>query len=197
MHSNPSTPLALRRWPAMAAALALLCLLVAAPAAVAQMGPRTIQNSAMSLDANSVGDQLAITSSDKHTQKMDLLRELSYLEPEEWQRASVTWLSFKRSEDGAILISEEGRSIVRGLKASKKWDLEPLEEGGWKATPKKKKRGKMDLYLETQFKGEPFTVGAVVPKFDDQTFGAVYRGTDFLFFVVQKKHPEEGEASAG
>lgn len=197
MHSNPSNPLSHRRWGGLAAGLALLAGLAVTlvpSAAVAQLGPRTIQNSAMNLDAGAVGDQISLTSSDSQTQKMQLMRDLSYLEPDAWQRASVTWLRFERGEDDSVLISEQGSGIVRGLRASKKWDLEPLEDGGWKATPKKS-GGKMDLYLETQFQGEPFTVSAVVPKVDDEVVGAVYRGVDFLFFVVQKKTPEE--ASAG
>ena len=47
------------------------------------------------------------------------------------------------------------------------------------------------------FEGEPFTVGAVVPKFEAEAYGAVYRGVDFLFFVVQKKHPEPAAGAAG
>jgi hypothetical protein len=32
----------------------------------------------------------------------------------------------------------------------------------------------------------------VVPKFDGEAYGAIYRGRDFLFFVVQRKHPPAG-----
>jgi hypothetical protein len=124
---------------------------------------------------------------------MDLIREVQYLDPDKWQSASVTWLKFKKDADGAVLISEEGRGVIQGLTASGKWDVEALEGGGWKATPKKS-GGKLDLYLETTYRGEPFTVDAVVPKFNDEAYLAVYRGIDYLFSVVQKKHPE---AAAG
>ncbi|MEM7051777.1 MAG: hypothetical protein AAF604_19080 [Acidobacteriota bacterium] len=151
-------------------------------------GPRTMGNSGLTLDAASIGDQLTISSSDKTTQKMDLLRELSYLEPNRWQASSVTWFRFQKNDDGSMMITEEGSGIVGDLSASKKWTVEALEDGGWKATPKKS-GGKIDLYLATKYRGEDYSVGAVVPKFDEEAYGAVYRGTDFLFFVVQKKHP--------
>lgn len=180
------------RFLTLAAALALAASLLIPVPAAAQLGPRTIGNTGIrGLDAGGIGDQLNITSSDRTRHKMELIRELEYLEPDAWRSASVTWLAFEHNDDGSVTVTEEGAGVVRDLAASKKWQVEPLEGGGWKLTPAKS-GGKMDLYLETVFRGEPFKVGAVVPKFDERSYGAVYRGTDFLFFVVQKKHPEEG-----
>ena len=95
---------------ALAALAAALAFLASAPPAQAQgLGPRTIGNPALRLDAGAVGDQLSISASDSTTHKMELTRA--------------------------------------------------------------------------------FKVGAVVPRFEGEAYGAVYRGLDFLFFVVQKKHP--------
>jgi hypothetical protein len=149
-------------------------------------------NAGLGLDAGSVGDQLSISQTDTTRQKMTLTRELEYLEPGEWQGSSVTWLHFHQGADGEIVVTEKGSGVVRGLKASKKWQVDAVEGGGWRLSGEK--GGKLDLYLETEFKGDPFSVGAVVPKFDGDAYGAVYRGRDFLFFVVQKKHPEPAAA---
>ncbi len=158
------------------------------------MGSRTMSNSGLGLDAGSVGDQLSISQTDTTRQKMTLTRELEYLDPPRWQGSSVTWLHFSQGEDGEILVTEKGRGVVRELKASKKWQVEAVEGGGWRLVSAGG-GGKLDLYLETEFKGDPFTVDAVVPKFEGDAYGAVYRGRDFLFFVVQKKHPEPAAAA--
>jgi hypothetical protein len=190
-----------RRRDGRAAALALgavaAAALLAAPPAPAQLGPRTMGNSMLSLDAGALGDQIGISSSDSTTHKMELTRELSYMRPDQWQAASVTWLRFRQGENGEVLVTEEGAGVVREVTASKKLRVEAVEGGGWKLVPAKGEAGKLDLYLETVFEGEPFTVGAVVPKFEAEAYGAVYRGVDFLFFVVQKKHPEPAAGAAG
>lgn len=167
----------------------LLALIVGAPAA-AQLGPRTLVNPTTGrLDSGGVGDQLGISSSDKTTKKMELIRELQYLEPDVWQRSCVTWLRFREERDGEVVITEEGPGVIRGIRPVGKWKVQPAESGGWQAVSTK--GGKLDLYLDTLFFGQDFTVGAVVPKFDGEAVGAVYRGTDFLFFVVQKKLPDK------
>jgi hypothetical protein len=168
-------------------------LLAGVATAGAQLGSRTFGNSALALDAGRVGDQLSISSSDRTAHKMELTRELQYLDAAKWQAASVTWLRFRQAGDGEILVTEMGPGVVQEVKASKKWQIEPTEGGGWKLSSDKA-GGKLDLYLETVFNGNPFSVGAVVPKFDGDAYGAVYRGRDFLFFVVQKKHPEPAAA---
>lgn len=174
----------------LAGALAAVALVLMPAAAVAQgMGPRTMGNAGLGLDVGSVGDQLSISQTDTTRHKMELTRELEYLDPAKWQGASVTWLEFRRGENGEVLVTEKGPGVVQELRATKKWQVEPMEGGGWKLTSDKA-GGKLDLYLETKFKGDPFTVDAVVPKFDEDAYGAVYRGRDYLFFVVQKKHPE-------
>ncbi|MEM7481803.1 MAG: hypothetical protein AAF481_11565 [Acidobacteriota bacterium] len=167
-------------------AVLLVASFIALPA-LGQLGPRTLGN--QNLDTAAIGDQLSISAADKTTQKMDLVRDLSYLEPAKWKSSSVTWLHFEKAEDGSVAVTEMGPGVVGGVSASGKWNVEAMEDGGWKAVPKKKS-GKLDLYLETKFRGEDFKVGAVIPKFDDEAYGAVYRGTDFLFFVTQKKHPD-------
>lgn len=189
-----------RRRNGRAAALALgafVAAAFAAPPARAQLGPRTIGNSMLALDAGALGDQLSISSSDSTTHKMELTRELSYMRPDQWQAASVTWLRFRQGENGEVLVTEEGSGVVREVTASKRLRVEAVEGGGWKLVPAKGEAGKLDLYLETVFEGEPFTVGAVIPKFEAEAYGAVYRGIDFLFFVVQKKHPEAAAGAAG
>lgn len=170
-----------------------LALAVALPAAVAaQVGPRTISNSrSQGLDAGTIGDRLGISSADLTTKKMELTREIEYWDTSKWLPSSVTWLYFEQGDDGAITISEKGPGVIEAISAGKAWDLTALEGGGWKATPKKG-GGKIDLSLDTVFEGKPYTVGAVVPKFKGAAAGGVYRGTDFLFFVVQKKLPALG-----
>jgi hypothetical protein len=186
-----------RRRAAALALAALAAALLAPPPASAQLGARTMNNTALSLDTGALGDQLSISSSDSTTHKMELTRELAYLRPDQWRSSSVTWLRFRQGENGEVLITEEGAGVVRELTASKKLRIEAVEGGGWKLVPEKGEVGKLDLYLETVFQGEPFTVGAVIPKFEGEAFGAVYRGIDFLFFVVQKKHPEPAAGAAG
>lgn len=173
--------------------LAALALLLLPAVAGAQLGPRTMGNAGLGLDAGAVGDQISISQTDSTRHKMELTRELEYLEPAQWQGSSVTWLEFRRDGDGEIVVTERGPGVVQDLRASKKWQVEPVEGGGWKLSSDKA-GGKLDLYLETKFKGDPFTVDAVVPKFDDSAYGAVYRGRDFLFFVVQKKPPQPAAA---
>lgn len=173
-------------------AAAALVLLLPAVAGAQGLGSRTIGNAGLRLDAGAVGDQLSISQSDSTKHKMELTRELEYLDVDRWQSSSVTWLHFHRNGDGEIVVTEKGRGVVEGLRPTKKWQVEEVEGGGWKLTSEK--GGKIDLYLETQYKGDPYTVDVVMPKVDEEAYGAVYRGIDFLFFVVQRKHPEPAAA---
>lgn len=170
-------------------ALAALAVVLLPGMARAQgMGARTIGNAGLRLDAGAVGDQLSISQSDSTKHKMELTRELQYLDPLKWQASSVTWLHFREGDNGEIVVTEKGPGVVEAIRAAKKWQVEAIEGGGWKLTSEK--GGKLDLYFETKYKGDPFTVDAVVPKFDGEAYGAVYRGIDFLFFVVQKNPPQ-------
>lgn len=173
---------------------ALAVVLLPMTAGAQGMGARTMSNSGLGLDAGSVGDLLSISQTDSTQQKMALTRELQYLDPPQWQASSVTWLHFHQGADGEIVVTEKGAGVVREVKAPKKWQVEAIEGGGWRLVPEKD-GGKLDLYLETEFKGDPFTVDVMVPKFEGDAYGAVYRGRDFLFFVVQKKHPEPATAT--
>jgi hypothetical protein len=179
-----------------ALALGGLLLAVAAPepaGAQTGMGPRTMSNVGVrGLDAGSIGDQQAISSSDDARAKLEVTRELQYLEPAAWKGTAVTWLRFEQNGDGEVLITEGGAGVVRGITGFSKWTVESLEGGGWKAVSEKG-GGKVDLYVDTTYKGEDYRVGAVVPKFEGTAYGAIYRGVDFLFFVVQKKHSAEAE----
>ena len=105
----------------------------------------------------------------------------------------------QRAAEHVALDSFDGAQVDDGAAVNLRELLrvEAVEGGGWKLVPAKGEAGKLDLYLETVFEGEPFTVGAVVPKFEAEAYGAVYRGVDFLFFVVQKKHPEPAAGAAG
>jgi hypothetical protein len=171
-------------------AAAALLLAVWPGAAKAQVGPRTFSNSnTRGLDAGTIGDQLGISSSDATTKKMELIRDIQYWEPDRWQGTSVTWVRFERRDDGSVVVSEEGVGVIGGMEAGK-LEVEQVEDGAWRLSPRK--AGKLDLYFDTTFEGEPFTVWAGVPTFDGEAYGAIYRGRDFLFFVVQRKHPPAG-----
>lgn len=159
--------------------------------AAAQLGPRTIGNSTTgNLDLTKLSGRLALSSADAAVKKRSVIRDLEYADPAEWQATSFTWLMFTPQGEGEVLISQRGAAPILGIRPSgKQWEVEPVSAGVWKARSLKGSAGKMDLYLDVEDEGRPFEVGAVVPKAGEETFGAVYRGVDFLFFVVQKKPP--------